>query len=306
MQINSATLNALRVQFSGIFSKAYDTTPNWYDKVATTVPSTGHSGVYGWVAQLPSMRKWLGERTVVNLKEYDYTLPNDRYELTYGVDRDDMKDDNLGTYAQSFTNLGMMTKKHPDELVRDAMRNGQSSKVLFTGAPFFSTSHKIDPSNAALGTYSNYSSSGKALTPANFEEVRAIMMNYKGESGLSLNLMPNLLVVPPQLEAAAKRILKMELIPNAAGTATESNPHVGTADYIVARDLGVDATTWYLMDTSRGVMPFIYQLRESSEFSIMTGANDLPVFEKNQYLFGSTIRDAAGYSLPFLCYKAVG
>lgn len=305
MQINSATLNALRVKFSGIYSKAYDLTPNWYDKVSITVPSDGHAGVYGWMASLPSMREWLGERQIANLHEYDYVLPNRRFELTYGVNRDHMKDDLLGTYATAFANLGRQTKKHPDELVRDAMRNGQSSKVLFTGAPYFSTSHYIDPTNPGLGTYSNYSASGMALTPANYEAVRAIMQNYKGENGLPLGIMPNLLVVPPHLEPAAKRILKMELIPNAAGTATESNPNVGTADYVVAPDLGVDTTTWYLMDTSRGLMPFIYQLREATEFAMITGANDIPVFKENQYWFGSTIRDNVGYTLPFLCYKAV-
>lgn len=304
MQITSATLNALRVRFSNDFAKGYGMAEQWFSKVSTTVPSDGEGNVYGWMAELPEMREWLGERVVANLKEHAYTLPNKRYELTYGVNRDKIADDKLAIYAMHFQQLGSRTKKHPDILMRDAMRAGQNN-VCYNGQSFFSTTHPIDPYTAGLGTYSNYSASGMALTPANFEAVRAIMMNYKGESGTPLGIRPNLLVVPPQLEMAAKRILKMASIPSAAGTAAESNPNEGMADYVVAEDLGLDATTWYMLCTTRGIQPFVYQLREASEFAMLVAANDPNVFNLNEYRFGSTIRDNAGYSLPFLAYKAV-
>lgn len=306
MIINSATLNNLRVAFKNDFAKGYGTAKNWYDKVSSTVLSDGHSNVYGWMAELPEMRAWFGERTIANLKEYAYSLVNQRYELTYAVKRDDIKDDKLAVYAMHFTQLGTRTKKHPDILLRDALRGGQNSPTLFTGQPYFATSHLVDPANAAAGTYSNYSSSGMALTHANFETVRGVMMAYKGESGTPLGISPNILVVPPQLEMQAKRIVKASMVPSAAGTAPETNVLEGAAEIVVAHDLIGDATTWYLMDTSRGIFPFIYQLREASEFAMVMGATDMPVFTRNEYWFGSTIRDAAGYTLPFLCYKAVG
>lgn len=303
MIITNATLQALRVKFSGDFAKGYQAASNWYDKVATTMPSSGVSNVYGWMAELPEMREWIGEREIANLKEHEYTLPNKRYELTYKVNRDAIADDNLGVYANHFTQLGTRTKKHPDIIMKDALQNGQNV-ATYDGQPFFSTAHLVDKFNPNMGTQQNYWSTGMALTPANYESVRAAMMGFKGESGTPLGVVPNLLIVPPQLEMAAKRILTTTMIPSAAGTSPETNVLAGTAEYVVARDLINEATTWYLLDTTRGIMPFIYQLRESSEFTMLTNPQDPNVFNYNEYKFGSTIRDAAGYSLWFLAAKA--
>jgi phage major head subunit gpT-like protein len=307
MVITNATLQALRVRFGNDYQKGYQkVAATWYDKVSSTIPSDGTSNVYGWMAELPEMRLWEeGERLAANIKEYAYTLLNKRYELTYKIKRDDIKDDKLAVYTQHFTQLGMRTRKHPDILMRDNLNNGQNSPILYTGQPFFSTSHLIDPFNAGLGTYQNYWSSGMPLTAANFEYVRGQMMLYKGESGTPLGILPNLLVVPPTLEMQARRIVKSSMIPAASGVAApETNVLEGAAEIVVAYDLQAFPNAWYLMDTTRGIYPFVYQLREASEFAMIMGATDLPVFERNEYQFGSTIRDAAGYTLPFLCAKA--
>ena len=308
MLINSATLNGLRVRFSNDYAKAYSICKTWYDKVSSTIPSDGNANVYGWMAELPEMREWIGERTIANLKEYAYTLANRRYELTYAIKRDDIKDDKLAVYATHFTQLGQRTKKHPDLLMAAAMNGGQSSPILYTTQPYFSTAHLVDPFNATAGTYSNYSSSGMALTAANFEAVRYAMMAYKGESGTPLGIVPNLLVVPPALEMQARRILTSSMIPAPGGAqpgfAPEANVLESAAEIVVATDLQAYPTTWYLMDTTRGILPFVYQLREASEFAMLVAATDPGVFDKNEYHFGSTIRDAVGYTLPFLCYKA--
>lgn len=51
----------------------------------------------------------------------------------------------------------------------------------------------------------------------------------KGDNGLPLGLTPNLLVVPPSLESAARKILNSEY---AAGG--ETNEWKGTADLLVS------------------------------------------------------------------------
>ena len=304
MNITQAVLNNLRVRFSNDYAKGYSIAKTWYDRISSTIPSDGSSNVYGWMAELPEMREWVGERTVANLKEQVYTLTNKRYELTYAVNADNIKDDKLAVYALHFKQLGDRTKKHPDLIMRDALQNGQNA-TIYDGQPFFSTAHPVDQFTAGLGTYSNYSASGMALTAANYETVRGLMMAFKGESGTPLGIIPDLLVVPPQLEMVARRIVKSAMIPAVSGVAApESNVLEGSADVLVAPDLAGQATTWYLLCTNRGIMPFIYQLREASEFAMLTSSTDENVFKLNEYRFGSTVRDAAGYSLPFLAYKA--
>ena len=139
MLINSATLNGLRVRFSNDYAKAYSICKTWYDKVSSTIPSDGNANVYGWMAELPEMREWIGERTIANLKEYAYTLANRRYELTYAIKRDDIKDDKLAVYATHFTQLGQRTKKHPDLLMaatEDLLHQPQRAAAMPTSAQY--------------------------------------------------------------------------------------------------------------------------------------------------------------------------
>lgn len=304
MMITQASLNALRVTFRNDFAKAYGIAANWYDKVSSTMPSSTKLSTYGWAADLPVMREWTdNERTVQNVKELAYNLINRKWELTYSVKRDDLDDDNLGMYTQKFSDLGTQAKKHPDLLMRDTIQAGQNI-TCYDGLSFFNTAHPVDPYDSSKGTYTNYSASGMALTPVNYDTVRSAMMGYKGTSGVELGIVPKLLLVPPQLEIMAKRICKMDMIPSAAGTASEQNPYEGTADYIVAPELSNQGTRWYLLCIDRGIMPFIYQLRQPAEFQMITNLNDPSVFMLDEFKFGSRMRDNGGFSLPFLAYSA--
>ncbi len=302
--ITSATLNGLRTQFRNDYQRAFTTAPNWYDKISTTIPSSTKTNTYGWAADLPQMREWVGERVVRNMKEYSYTLQNLKFELTYAVSRSDIEDDSLGLYTMTFAGLGTQAKKHPDLLLKTTIQAGANT-ACYDGVSFFNTAHPIDSLDLAKGTFSNYSASGMALTAANYETVRATMMAYKGTSGLELGIQPNILLVPPALEIAAKRIVKSSMVPSAAGTAPEDNQLFGTADIIVAPELSNQPTRWYLLCTTTGIMPFIYQLRQAAEFVMRTNPADPSVFERDEFNFGATIRDNAGFSMPFLAYSAM-
>lgn len=306
MQITAANLNALRVTFSRVFQQAYDVAENWYTDVASSMPSSGRLNTYGWMQALPHMREWLGERVVNNLSEVNYILFNKPFELTYGIKRADLEDDTqtLGIYQSSFQELGKNAKKHPDKLLADALASGQNT-ACFDGQPYFSTSHPVNALDSAFGTYSNYSASGMALTAANYTTVRATMMAYKNAGGVRMGIRSNILLVPPSLETAARTIVEAELIPNSAGTAAQSNVLKGTSKVIVAEELEDAPTAWYLLCTTRGVRPFIYQLRRPAEFTMLVNLTDPSVFQRDQYEFGANIRDNVGFSLPFLAYKAV-
>ena len=114
MKINSASLNALRVGFKTSFQGGLTQAQSQYGRVATTVPSSAKSEKYGWLGKLPRIREWIGDRLVQNLSEHDYEIKNKPFELTIGVDRDDIEDDNLGIYAPMFSEMGMETAAHPD------------------------------------------------------------------------------------------------------------------------------------------------------------------------------------------------
>lgn len=82
--------------------------------------------------------------------------------------------------------------------------------------------------NAGLGLWQLAYGSRATLDQASYAAARARMMNFRSENGRILGVRPTTLVVPPNLEDAALRILNTE---NGAGGA--SNPWQNTADLIV-------------------------------------------------------------------------
>jgi len=298
MQVNDATLNALRTSFKAIFQKAFESAQPIYPKIATEVPSSAKSNTYGWMAKIPRLREWVGERVIHNLTEHSYTIENRDFELTIGVDRNDIEDDNLGVYTPLIQSMGMQAKLWPDDLVLEVLKKGKT-ETGYDGQYFFDTDHPVDLNDPVKGTQSNLFLT-TPLTAANYAAVRAAMMAYKGEDGRPLRVNPNLLVVPPQLEGDARQILNAEQI---SGT---TNVYRNTAELLVVPELADEPTVWYLMDTSKPIKPFIFQLRRRPEFQQFTRADDEHVFKHREFLYGVDARGNAGYALWFLAARAEG
>lgn len=70
--------------------------------------------------------------------------------------------------------------------------------------------------------------SKQTLNAANYEIARAAMMSFKADGGQPLGLVPDLLVVPPALEGAARSLLQSQLV-----NGGESNKWAGTAELLV-------------------------------------------------------------------------
>ena len=112
--------------------------------VATTVPSSSRSNTYGWMKRLSGMRKWLGPRLIKNLSAHSYALENEPYEDTVGVDRDDIEDDNLGTYSPLMAEMARNGRKWPDQILKTVLQAGTTG-LGFDGVPMFAATHPLDP-----------------------------------------------------------------------------------------------------------------------------------------------------------------
>lgn len=82
--------------------------------------------------------------------------------------------------------------------------------------------------NAGYGLPQLAYASRKTLNATNYAAARAAMMGYRGPGGRRLGIMPGLLVVPPALESAARKLVNTPL-----GTGGESNEWAGTAELLV-------------------------------------------------------------------------
>ncbi len=64
MLITSAALTQLRIGFSAAFNRGMGNVVTVADKIATTVPSSTASNLYGWLGSIPGLKKWIGEREI--------------------------------------------------------------------------------------------------------------------------------------------------------------------------------------------------------------------------------------------------
>ncbi len=292
MIINSANLNAIRVGFSTAFNRGLAQASTAYGRIATTVPSSTRENKYGWLGKLPNLREWIGDRAVFGLAEHDYAIANKSYELTIGVDRDDIEDDNLGVYNPLMVEMGESVAAQPDVLSFALLKAGFST-ACYDGQYYFDTDHPVLDESGAVTTVANTDGgagtpwflidASRALKPiifqdrrapafvamdnpndqnvftkkefqygvdcrrnvgfgfwqfawgskqtlnaANYASARAAIGGMKGDYGRPLGLRPNLLVVPPSLESAGRKILNSEY-----ASGGETNEWKGTAELLV-------------------------------------------------------------------------
>jgi phage major head subunit gpT-like protein len=314
MLINKANLDAIFWQFDTRYQKAYDTTPTFWDKIASSSPSGARETHYGWIGRIPTLRQWLGERKLNNLQARGYVLVNLKFEDSISVPRENIEDDQIGVYAGYLDALGRAAKIWPDQLVTTAVETGKTA-LCFDGQPFFYNAHPVDMDNPSSTTYQNRfdtSASGGGLafplSASNYQTVRQTMMGYVGEDLVPLGINPTLLMVHPSNEAPARQILHADYIAPAGGFGVnaaqmQSNVLKGSAQLLVNPFL-TQPDAWYLMDTNRAIMPFVFQIRSQPEFTFLNRPDDPNSFLRDEYLFGVRARGNAGYSLPFLAARA--
>lgn len=292
MIVNQANLHGLEVGYSTAFNKSFESTQSNYQKVATVVPSITGEQDYKWLGQMPGMREWIGEREIQALAAYGYFIKNRKFEMTVGVKRDDIEDDQYGVYTPLFSNMGEAAALHPDDLIFGAMMSGFAAKC-YDGLSFFHTAHKV-----GNVTYSNRSN--KKLSRESYMEARSSIMSIRGDKGKSLKLLPDLLVVSPAEEEKARLILEADQID---GT---TNVLKGTAKLLVEPSLAANPHYWFLLCTNRFLKPFIYQLRKKIKFVSLTKDTDENVFLRDEYLYGADGRSNAGYGFWQMAYGSTG
>jgi len=154
MDITSGSLQALYRAFNASYQKGFSGTGPMWNKVATLVPSSTSQEDYGWLGDIPSMREWIGDRLINSLKDHGYSIKNRKFELTQGVDRTKVEDDQYGIYSTLFELMGDSAAKHPDELIFALLALGFSTKC-YDGQYFFDTDHPVLNADGSTTSVSN-------------------------------------------------------------------------------------------------------------------------------------------------------
>jgi phage major head subunit gpT-like protein len=290
MDITRANLNILTTAFS----TGLGTVPPLYQRITMTIPSSTRENVYAWLKDIPGMREWLGDRVVNQLAIDGYRIANRAFEMTVGVKRDDIEDDQYGIYSPMFRLMGENAARHPNILAFDLLNKGFATPC-YDGQSFFDTDHPVldaagkeqsvsnfmggsdrtwylvctdravkplifqtrKPAkfvskdrenddnvfmraeylygvearyNVGFGLWQLMVASKKPLTEESFEEARSALLGMTSDYGGKLALNANLLLVPPALEGAARRIVNAEIIGH--NGVTETNVWKGASEVL--------------------------------------------------------------------------
>jgi len=299
MLANKANLTAVFINLKTIFNKAFDAAPSIWEKTTMKVPSGSSQNDYAWLSRFPKMIKWLGSKTVKALKAHGYTVVNDDYEATVEVDRNDIKDDNIGIYAPMAQEAGYSAKQLPDEIDAE-IKNNAFANLCFDGQYFYDTDHPVAEASVSNKGTAALSAATKALVTASYGVARVAIMSFKDDEGRPLGLIPDVLEVGPALEATAKLICESPKLED-----DKPNPYFGTAKVLVNTRI-TSTTQWMLHVTNRPLKPFIYQEREAPVFVQQTHPDTDGVFMNKKFRFGAEARAAGGYGLWQLSYGSTG
>lgn len=316
MLIVPALAQAAFLGFDVSFQQAYKAQQTYWEQIASLKPSSTSEERHLWSAEIGDLREWNGERVFQNVQGRVQVLRNKKFEKSFEVPRDVMEDDQYGMYSGKAESLARAAKRWPDKLVTDALIAGSSTATSFDGQYFFDTDHPQDVDDPSSAVQSNLFTA-RPMTPDNVAYIRSQMMSLVDDHGVPLEIRPNLLVVPPQLEYPARQIMNSQIIGlpvNSTGTTVGTSPGGaagadnvlrGTMDVLVLPRLAAHPTEYYLMDTTRGVKPLIFQQRTAPEFAWRNRPEDDNTFERDVYQYGVRARGAAGYGLWFLAAKGV-
>lgn len=322
--ISPANFNIFKSTINTMVGQAYSSTPTHYGRICTTMPSGTSQQVYGWTGMLAKPRLWAGPRVTIEAAPQTYTLVNLPYEWTVSINRFELDDDQYGIYYRILPDGARQTKRLPDYWVRDLLEaSGAETGPLqlgFDGLTHWNVAHPVDLYNAAAGTYAN-DFTGGGLTVngrliggqfgvASVATLREYMRSLKAEDQERMGINPDLVMIPNELELEAELVLKsMFLAPPAWGTITGQ---VGAADNplrrfgleVMVNELLASTTTWYMLDTTKAIKPFIWQVREAPRMVPRVNENDPQVFDEHRYSWGAWGRGAPGWAFSWLSARS--
>lgn len=332
MELTAANLNLFFTSTQVLFGQIYKATPVWYEDLCTTYPATSSEWADAWTGMSEKVREWVGPRVVHTPAPQTYRVRIQKFELTWGIGREQFEDDHLGVFNTRTRTHAIQLAKWPDIQVRDLIFNRGSQtgvRQLGTdGYTHWNTAHPVDIYDASKGTFCNdYRGGvtingefvGGSLNTNSFNAVWNDMSLRKSESGEAWGIEPDLLCCSSSLKATAALILNTQFIatpqvgyqgtglpgtPNAPMVGASENVLKGWTDTRIIKDFGVTSSTrlqWLMLQAmGMPVKPFSWLLRKAPIVVPRTREDDPVVFDQDEFQFGSRMRGAPAFALPVL------
>lgn len=255
--------------------------------------STGAYETYAWLGDLPVVKEWIGQKTARGFRDYGFTIRNKPFYDAVMVDRNDLRDDQVGSHELQIRNLPVMMDVHQRGMIKDLVVNG-ATDTAFDGVAFFSNASgdRVND-NLLAGT-------GISLAQLKADLIAALkaMRKFVNSEGIVLNIQGDVIYCPVELEYDFKTLVLSPV------DVTTSNPQARNpfAGLTVIGDASLsDANDWYLFATGGILKPFIFQERQAMRSEL----DDTKVKSERMYYYSVEWDGNAGYGLPLLGVKTV-
>ncbi len=290
MAVNlSAIKDLLLPGLRGVEGK-YEQIPSQYDKIFTKHESrmalerTAEMRYLG-LAQL----KTEGGQTAFDNaagERYVYNQEHTEIALGYAITRKAI-DDNLYKTQFQPSNLGLMESFNQTKEIYGAnvinTSTTYNASVGGDGKALVATDHPIDG-----GTVANRPSTDVELNEATLlAGMIAIRTNFKDQAGLKVFARARKLLVPPQLEPVAIRLIKSELRPGTSDNDVNAiiSTSGGLPEGYMTNDFLTSATAWFLLTNIDG-LSYMERVKFETDMQVDFVTDNLLVKGYERYSFG--------------------
>ncbi len=236
--------------FLRIFDEEFD---QLADMIPTlfTMPGIGPRGdntKWSQIGTIPDFTEFTGTIGYQSQNQgYDTTATHIEWVNGIQVERKLFDDDQHQIMNQKPAAIAMSAQrtrqKHSAQIWNGAFSSGNSFFVNSEGVAMCSNSHTTTSGASTANGFDNLGTA--ALTAAAVSAARTQMRGFRGDQADRISVMPNELLVPPDLEDRALEITKSEKDPASANNAI--NPQSGRFNLIDWEYL-TDTNNWWLMD----------------------------------------------------------
>lgn len=291
--LNKAVLDKFNVELEG--------QPSYADKLCSVINVSTNATDFPFLDDLgDGMNEWVSgsNKKIEKLEGGSTTLTTKDYEKSLRIRVRDVEDDNLGLYDAKISSLAQNVKTNPEKLIASKLVSG-TTDLCFDGTAFFGNSHPcIDAT-----TYDNLGSA--SLGADGLNTTITAMMKFKGRNGQVLNIVPDTLIVPPDLLKTAVELAKSLVAVEATTYNNKINVYGAIIKDIIVDARLTDTTDWYAVKANGALKPFIKLVRKAPELVSITSATSEDVFYRGEFVYSVTERYLIDYYLWQYAYKNV-
>lgn len=209
------------------------------------------------------------------------TYKIDTYGKTFGLSRQALINDDLGAFNDLAGKLGMAAAEFEAQFLTDLLVSGGGyGPTMADGQTLFHSTHGNRTDTAAI------------LEPAAVATGRLALRRQKSLAGRPISVVPKFLLVPPELELAAEKVVA-SISPATVG---DTNPFAGKLEVLVEPRL-VSPTRWYLVGDPAAA--------EGLEYAYLLGAEGPQTESRNGFdVDGVEIKVRLDFGADFIDWRA--